>query len=318
MSPLSRSGALCQASSSRQRTVPSAIAGVGDGVGHGARADPAPDQAEAGPGVDPPGQGRGHLGDDLAEGVDQVRGQVRPGGVTAGPGHAHLDPVAGGGDRAGAHAELARVQPGIAVQGEDPADRGDAARREHVQSAAGRLLGGLEDQPHPPGQQAGGGQVGQVQAGAHQQGGVHVVTAGVADVRHGGAIGDVLLVRHGQRVQVGAQGHHGPVALGLRLGADVHEQARALGQDHRPQAHRGQPQRDPAGGAVLGVGQLGMRVQVAAELDQLVFVSGQEHVQIREQIIAFHAQPLPCVQNLSSANSVTSASTTLIRSPVRA
>ena len=29
---------------------------VGDRVGHGARADPAPDQAEAGPRVDPPGQ----------------------------------------------------------------------------------------------------------------------------------------------------------------------------------------------------------------------------------------------------------------------
>ena len=58
---------------------------------------------------------------------------------------------------AGAHAELAGVQAGVAVQGEDPADRGDAAGREHVQGAAGRLLGGLEDQPHPARQQAGGG-----------------------------------------------------------------------------------------------------------------------------------------------------------------
>ena len=134
---------------------------VGNRVGHGARADPAPDQAQAGPRVDPPGQRRRDLGEDLAERVDQVRGQVRPGGVPAGPGHPHLDLVAGRGDRAGAHAELARVQPGVAVQREDPAHRRDPARREHVQRTAGRLLGGLEDEPDPPGQHARGGLLGQ-------------------------------------------------------------------------------------------------------------------------------------------------------------
>ena len=199
-----------------------------------------------------------------------------------GPGHPHLDPVAGGRDRAGAHAELAGVQAGVAVQGEDPADRGDAARREHVEGAAGGLLGGLEDEPDPAGQQARGGLGGQVQARAQQHGGVHVVAARMAGVRHGGAVGDVLLVGHRQRVEVRAEGHHGPVGVGvLVVSADVDRQAGALGQDHRPQARRGQAQRDPAGGAVLGVGELGMRVQVAAELDQLVLVSGQERVQIR-------------------------------------
>src|ERR1700722_7565199 len=123
MSPLSRSGAECQASSSRQRTVPSttplsgmALAGV---------------PALTGPQT-PPGQPRGHLGDDLAEAVHQVRGQVRPGGVAAGAGHPDLDLVAGGGDRTRADAELAGVEARVAVQGKYPPDRGEAARREHV------------------------------------------------------------------------------------------------------------------------------------------------------------------------------------------
>jgi hypothetical protein len=106
------------------------------------------------------------------------------------------------------------------------------------------------------------------------------------------------------------------------LRADVDEHAGALGQDHRPQPRRGQPQGHPAGGAVLVEGQLGVHVQIAAELDQLGFVFRQEHIQIREQIVVpAHFRPCPpspCMQNLSSANSVTRASTTLIMSPVRA
>ncbi len=181
------------------------------------------------------------------------------------------------------------------MQGEDPAHVGEAACGEDVEGAAGGLLGGLEDEPDPAGQRARGGLFGQVQAGAEQDGGVHVVAARMTGVRDGGAVGDVLLVGHGQRVQVRAQRDHGLVGVGVLVvqRADVDGQAGALGQDHRAQAGRGQAQRDPAGGAVLGVGQLGMGVQVAAELDQLVLVSGQERIQIRGQISFFHAQHPP-------------------------
>ena len=220
---------------------------------------------------------------------------MRPGGVPAGPGHAHLDLVAGRGDRARAHAELARVEPRVAVQREDPADRRDPARREHVERAAGRLLGGLEDEPDPSGQHARGGLLGQEQAGSEQHGGVHVVAAGMADVRHGRAVRDVLVVRHRQRVEVCPERNDRPFGIRNLLRADVDEQAGSLGQDHRPQARRGQAQRDPAGGAVLVVGQLGMRVQVAAELDQLGFVLRQERVQIREQIIARLNPAMPTI-----------------------
>ena len=56
-----------------------------DRVGRPPGLDPAPDHAERGPRVDPAGQRGRQLGDHLAERVDQVRGQVRPGGVAARP-----------------------------------------------------------------------------------------------------------------------------------------------------------------------------------------------------------------------------------------
>jgi len=179
------------------------------------------------------------------------------------------------------------------VQGEDPADRGEAARREHVERAGRSLLGGLEDEPDPAGQQPRRGLLGQVQAGAQQHGGVHVVAASVAGARHGRAVGDVLLVGQGQRVEVRAESHHGTFGVTVLLGPDVNEQAGALGQDHRPQAGRGQAQRDAAGGALLCVGQFGVGVQVAAELDQLGRVPGQERVEIRGQVISLHGPHPP-------------------------
>ena len=78
--------------------------------------------------------------------------------------------------------DLADVQPRVAVQGEDPVNRGDAAGRQHVQRAAWHLLGRLEDQPDPAGQRPGRRRPGQEQAGAEQHRGVHVMPAGVAGV----------------------------------------------------------------------------------------------------------------------------------------
>ena len=107
---------------------------------------------------------------------------------------------------------------------------------------------------------------------------MHVVTAGVAGVRHGGPVRDVLDVRHGQRVHVGAERDDRALGVGNLLRADVDEQAGPLGQDDRPQARRGQAQRDPAGRPVLVEGQLRMSVQVPAELDELRLVFSQERV----------------------------------------
>ena len=74
---------------------------------------------------------------------------MRPGGVPAGAGDPDRDLVAGGGDRADRVPILPTSSRGVAVQREDPVDGRDAARGQHVERAAGHLLGRLEDQPDP-------------------------------------------------------------------------------------------------------------------------------------------------------------------------
>lgn len=76
-------------------------------------------------------------------------------------------------------------------------------------SAGQHLLGGLEQQPHGAGQQALPVEVGEDQARAEDDRGVHVVAAGVGAVGEGRAVRDVGLgVRNGQGVDVCAQGQH--------------------------------------------------------------------------------------------------------------
>ena len=58
-------------------------AGAGDHVVGGAGADHPPDQADAGARVEPAGQDRGQLGDQLAQREGEVLGEVRAGGVPA-------------------------------------------------------------------------------------------------------------------------------------------------------------------------------------------------------------------------------------------
>ena len=107
------------------------------------------------------------------------------------------------------------------------------------------------------------GDRGQRQPGAEQRGGVQVVAAGVGDAADGAGPGVGGAVVDGERVEVGAQRDHGPVAA-----ADVDDQpvarqhggrqpglVEALGEDGR--------------GAVLGPRELGVGVQVAPQLDQL-------------------------------------------------
>ena len=225
---------------------------------------------EGGPGVDQPRQRRRQVGDHPGDGVDQVAGQVGAGGVPAGPGQVDLDQVGGGGDGPDPDAEPADLQLGVAVEGVDGADPFQHPVGDDVDGAAGQaLLGRLEDQPHPAGQAV--GELGQGQAGAEQDGGVHVVAAGVADPRHRGAVGHVLLVLQGQRVQVGPQGHRRPVA-----GADVADQPGAGGQQAGPQAHGLQAAGDQGGGLAFGHPELGVGVEVTPEVDQLGVVGGQE------------------------------------------
>ena len=57
------------------------------------------------------------------------------------------------------------------------------------------------------------------------------------------------------------------------------------------QLSRGESVRDLARGPVLGVGRLRVRVQVTAEVSELRLVPGQEHVQVRKEVIPHAHHP---------------------------
>ena len=148
----------------------------------------------------------GQLGDDLGQRVGQVLGQVRARGVAAGAGQGHVEVVGRAGDRALAQADPADVQGRVAVQAEDPLDTVERAQLDQRQRAAGHhLLGGLEEQPDPAGQQPGVVDAAERDRGADQGGGVHVVAAGVGDALDGAGPRVRGEVGHRQRVEVGAQ-----------------------------------------------------------------------------------------------------------------
>ena len=150
-----RSGASRQASRLRIRTVPRDLTVARDRVERLARVHRAPDHRDAGARIDPAVQQRGHVDDHPAQGVHQVGGQVRAGGVAARAGEGDLDRVGGRGERAGAHADQAGRQLRVAVQRVDRGDVLERTGRDHL-GRAGRhaLLGRLEDQPDPAGQLA--------------------------------------------------------------------------------------------------------------------------------------------------------------------
>src|SRR5699024_3341755 len=146
---------------------------AGDDVGGVSGADLSPDERDRMSGVDEPSQGRGQVGGELAQRVDEVLGQVRSGGVPAVTGQADDDGVSGGGDGADARAHLADVDVRVAVDGE---------------SSGTCFVESL-----------------QRDAGTDQRGQVHIVAAGVGDSGHGGAEVLVDEVVDGQGIDIGAQ-----------------------------------------------------------------------------------------------------------------
>ncbi len=206
-------------------------AGLRDRVGRHARVDRTPHHHGAVARVDAARQHTGQPGDQRAEPVHQVAGQVRTRRVPARRVQRDLDLVGGRRDRPGPHRDLADRQPRIAVQREDPRHPGQRARRDGVDRAAGhQLLGGLEDQPHADRQL---GHRRQRQRRAQQHRGVRVVAAGVRDVGHHRRVRRTGALGHRQRVHVGAQRDPRPV-----LRAEVAGQAGAAGQHLRVEARR--------------------------------------------------------------------------------
>ena len=143
---------------------------------------------------------------------------------------------------------------------------------DHVDRAAGhRLLGRLEDQPHAPVHAEAVARARQDAGGPEDDRGVHVVAARVGDPVDLRAVADVLLVLHGEGVDVGPEGDDRAVA-----GAE-HDVAHEPGAGFEPL--RGQPEvaqvlAHPARGCLLLPGQLRVRVQVAAHLGEQRLVGG--------------------------------------------
>ena len=232
-------------------------------------AEPGPDDpphdAHARARVEAAREHRGQLGDQLAESEGEVLGEVRTRGVAALAGQQHVEGVGSTGERALAQPDGAHVEPGVGVQPEDPGDPVEDAGLDRHQRATGHdLLGRLEDQADPPGQLV--GHLAQRETRAEQRRGVHVVAAGVRDALHGARPRVVAPVVDREGVEVGAERDHRP-----RTRPDVDHQAVAREQG-RHQTDLVEPLGDHRRGPLLGPGQLGVGVQVAAYLDQLVLL----------------------------------------------
>ena len=114
---------------------------------------------------------------------------------------------------------------------------------------------GWKTQPHRAGQPV---ERGQRHGDAEDDGGVHVVPAGVAEALAGGGVGHVLEVGQRQGVDVGAQDDD------RVAGPDLADQAGAGGQPARLEPVVAQPLLQEGGRLELGEGQLRVGVQVPA------------------------------------------------------
>ncbi len=118
----------------------------------------------------------------MAEGVDEVRGQVRSCRVAAGSCHRDPDAVGAGRDRPGAEPDVADLSLRVAVQCEDSLETPDATVGDDVERPAGSdLLSRLEDEPRRWNRHPLLDQLGEGQRRAEDDARVGVVTTGVAE-----------------------------------------------------------------------------------------------------------------------------------------
>ncbi len=219
--------------------------------------------------------------------------------MAAGTAEGDPDRVGRRGDGAGAQPDRPDVQGRVTVHGHDGGHRLEYAGVDHVQRTARHgLLGRLEHEPDGSRQRMGPGEFGERQPHPEHDGRVDVVAAGMADAGNGRAVGDVLHVQHGQRVDVGTYHDHRdvrpircgarPRSAGGRRGrrgrrgrssrrvpadrADVTPQARPGRQRMRRQAGGRQAGRDGTGRPVFLPAQFRMRMKITSERDELAFM----------------------------------------------
>ena len=188
---------------------------------------------------------------------------MRAGGVAAAAGQLDLDGVRGGGDGTYPGADLSHLDPGVAVQRQDPGILLEDALLDAALGAAGHgFLGRLEDDPHGTAQRRLLVHPLQDQGRAEHGRGVDIVAAGVGDAvvlrgeRQPGFLDD------GQGVDVAAQGG------GDRAVPDINRQARPF---EAPGFEAGflESLDELVRGAEFLEGELRVCVQVPPEGDQL-------------------------------------------------
>ena len=163
-----------------------------------------------------------------------------------------------------ADADSSGLEPRIDVEPEDRLDARlvERAFLDHHLGAAHGLLRRLEEELDGAGEVA--APLGEEARGAEQDRGVDVVAAGVHLARHLRAVGHVLAVLERQRVDVGAQrdARSRPGALDGAEHAGLRD-AVAVGN-----AELVEQRLHARGGAVLLEAELGVAMEIAADLDQ--------------------------------------------------
>ncbi|MNI26820.1 hypothetical protein D3C73_805370 [compost metagenome] len=196
-------------------------------------------------------------------------------GVDAQVGHARVGAlafdddrkfVAGRHDGAGGQAELAGLHAGPVVHAEHGFHRKalEQAVVDHALGAAAAFFSRLEDHIYRARVIA---MLGQVLRRGQQHGGVAVVAAGVHLAFVLAGVREAVDLLHGQRVHVGAQAHR---AVTGQLAANDADHARATQAAINLDAPFFKLGRHDVGGAEFFEGQFGMRVDVAADLRNIL------------------------------------------------
>ena len=189
------------------------------------------------------------------------------GGMGAAALDADIPAVGGGEQRARSRRDLADRDPGLVVEGKHRIARKFVEQPffDHHPAAAPALFGRLEDQMHGaleiPGR-------GEVSGGAEQHRRVAVMTAGVHLAVMGRAVGEIVHLLDRQRVHIGAQPDRGRGVAAPDRADDPGSGEPAIDLA----AVFGELCRDQVRGALLGEGELGMGVDVAADRSQLVAI----------------------------------------------
>lgn len=159
------------------------------------------------------------------------------------------------------------------MDADDRIDVVEAMVADHIERAArDALFSRLKHEPQPPGQLV--AMVCEVERRAEYHGGVYVVPACMGDSGNLASIGHVFVVVHGQRIKVGAKGHHGltdatvvKVVIGA-IGRKITHEAGADGQHARMHPCQFEAFPHQLGRRVLGAAQFRVGMHVSAECNQ--------------------------------------------------